>query len=63
MTDNLICGIDIGSSKIATVVGMDSAETDELKIIGFNTTVARGVRRGLVVDIKEATEAVESGGN
>ncbi|KKP61511.1 MAG: Cell division protein ftsA [Candidatus Roizmanbacteria bacterium GW2011_GWC2_34_23] len=59
MTDNLICGIDIGSSKIATVVGMDSAETDELKIIGFNTTVARGVRRGLVVDIKEATEAVE----
>ena len=41
MTDNLICGIDIGSSKIATVVGMDSAETDELKIIGFNTTLAK----------------------
>ena len=59
MTDNLICGIDIGSSKVATVVGMDSAETDELKIIGFNTTIAKGVRRGLVVDIKEATEAVE----
>jgi cell division protein FtsA len=59
MTDNLICGIDIGSSKIATVVGMSSSETDELKIIGFNTTTARGVRKGLVVDIKEATEAVE----
>lgn len=59
MTDNLICGIDIGSSKVATVVGMDSVETDELKIIGFNTTVAKGIRRGLVVDIKEATEAVE----
>jgi len=60
MTDNLICGIDIGSSKIATVVGMSSSETDELKIIGFNTTIARGVRKGLVVDIKEATEAVEA---
>lgn len=59
MTDNLICGIDIGSSKIATVVGMSSTDTDELKIIGFNTTKARGVRKGLVVDIKEATEAVE----
>ncbi|MEK7522609.1 MAG: cell division protein FtsA [Patescibacteria group bacterium] len=59
MTDNLICGIDIGSSKIATVVGMNSVETDELKIIGFNTTLAKGVRKGLVVDIKEATEAVE----
>lgn len=59
MTDNLICGIDIGSSKIATVVGMSSSDTDELKIIGFNTTTARGVRKGLVVDIKEATDAVE----
>lgn len=59
MTDNLICGIDIGSSKIATVVGMDPSETDELKIIGFNTTLSRGVRKGLVVDIKEATNAVE----
>ncbi|NDK10320.1 cell division protein FtsA [Candidatus Gracilibacteria bacterium] len=59
MVDTLICGIDIGSSKIATVVGMDSTETEELKIIGFNTTPARGVRKGLVVDIKEATKAVE----
>ncbi|PIP63428.1 cell division protein FtsA [Candidatus Roizmanbacteria bacterium CG_4_9_14_3_um_filter_33_18] len=59
MADNLICGIDIGSSKIATVVGVNSVETDELKIIGFNTTTARGVRKGLVVDIKEATGAVE----
>lgn len=59
MADNLICGVDIGSSKIATVVGMSSEEINELKIIGFNTTAARGVRKGLVVDIKEATEAVE----
>lgn len=59
MTDTLICGIDIGSSKIATVAGMHSSETNELKIIGFNTTDARGVRKGLVVDIKEATKAVE----
>ena len=59
MVDNLICGIDIGSSKIATVVGMASEEINELKIIGFNSTLARGVRKGLVVDIKEATEAVE----
>jgi cell division protein FtsA len=59
MTDTLICGIDIGSSKIATVVGMNTSETNELKIIGFNTTIARGVRKGLVVDIKEATNAVE----
>ena len=59
MADTLICGIDIGSSKIATIVGMKSDETSELKIIGFNTTVARGIRKGLIVDIKEVTEVVE----
>ncbi|MBI3366680.1 cell division protein FtsA, partial [Candidatus Roizmanbacteria bacterium] len=61
MTDTLICGIDIGSSKIATVVGVESSDGEELKIIGFNSTGSRGVRRGLIVDIKEVTDAVEEG--
>ncbi len=59
MSDKLICGIDIGSSKIATVVGTESAETQELRIIGFNTTVSRGVKKGLIVDIDEVIGAVE----
>lgn len=59
MSDTLICGLDIGSSKVATVVGIKSEETNELKIIGFNTTSARGIRKGLIVDIKEVTEVVE----
>ncbi len=59
MADKIVCGIDIGSSKIATVVGVESAEGQDLKIIGFNTTISRGVRKGLIVDIKEVTDAVE----
>lgn len=59
MSDKLIFGIDIGSSKVATVVGVNSEETNELKIIGFNTTPARGIRKGLIVDIKEVTDVVE----
>lgn len=59
MSDKLICGIDIGSSKIATVIGVESPESGEIKIIGFNTTVSKGVKKGLIVDIKEVTEAVE----
>jgi cell division protein FtsA len=59
MADQLIFGIDIGSSKIATMVGVKSEETGELKIIGFNTTPARGIRKGLIVDIKEVTDVVE----
>jgi len=59
MADKLICGIDIGSSKIATVVGVESPDGGEIKIIGFNTTPSRGVKKGLIVDIKEVTSAVE----
>jgi cell division protein FtsA len=59
MADKLICGIDIGSSKIATIVGIHSQEQNTVRIIGFNATPARGVRKGLVVDIDKVTEAVE----
>lgn len=59
MADQLIFGIDIGSSKVATVVGVNTEETNELKIIGFNTTPARGIRKGLIVDIREVTNVVE----
>lgn len=59
MADRLICGIDIGSSKIATVVGIESQEHDELRIIGFNTTASRGVKKGLIIDIEQVTHAIE----
>ncbi len=59
MSDKLICGIDIGSSKIATVVGIESQENEEVRIIGFNSTASRGVKKGLIVDIDQVTAAVE----
>ena len=59
MADELICGVDIGSSKIATIVGVKSEASPDLKIIGFNTTPSRGVRKGLIVDIGEVTASVE----
>ena len=58
MTDKIICGIDIGSSKIATVVAVSNQE-EELRIMGFNATRSRGVKKGLIVDIDEVTGAVE----
>jgi len=59
MNDKLISGIDIGSSKIATIVGIESEEHDELRIIGYNTTPSRGVKRGLIVDIDKVTAAID----
>lgn len=59
MADHLIAAIDIGSSKIATIVGVESKEDDELRIIGFNSTSSSGVKKGLVVDIDKVTKSVE----
>jgi len=59
MADQLLAAIDIGSSKIATIVGLQSKDSDEVRIIGFNSTPSRGVKKGLVVDIKKVTAAVE----
>ncbi|HRN71076.1 MAG TPA: cell division protein FtsA, partial [Candidatus Woesebacteria bacterium] len=59
MAENLICGIDIGSTKVATIVGLQSQETNEIRIIGFNSTPSRGVKKGLIVDIDQVTTSVE----
>jgi len=60
MKKQLICGIDIGTSKIATVVAFFDAQTDKApKIIGFATQPSLGIKRGLVIDIDKATEAIE----
>ncbi|GIW64851.1 MAG: cell division protein FtsA [Patescibacteria group bacterium] len=59
MPETIITALDIGSSKIATVVGVKTESSDEIKIIGFNTTSARGIKKGLIVDIKEVVDAVE----
>lgn len=59
MTDKIIAGIDIGSSKIATVVALSPKDNEEIRIIGFNTTLSRGVKKGLIVDIDQVTAAIE----
>jgi cell division protein FtsA len=60
MRKQLICGIDIGSSKIATLVVMCDEEVNELpKVIGFSSSSSSGIKKGLVVDIDKATEAID----
>lgn len=61
----LIAAIDIGSSKIATLLAQVREEDPEkLHIIGAASTISRGVRKGQIVNIEEAvaciTESVEA---
>lgn len=61
--DRIISAIDLGSSKIVTLIA-SVGEDDRINIIGVAATPSKGVKRGQVVDIEEAvdsiTESVES---
>lgn len=52
-----LVAMDIGTSKICTLVG-EADETGMLRILGVGVVPARGIRRGVVVNIAEATEAI-----
>src|SRR5687768_1972262 len=58
ITDNpLLVGLDVGTTKICALVG----ETDELgglRILGVGIEPARGMRKGVVVNVEEATHAI-----
>jgi cell division protein FtsA len=57
MKDTLLTAIDIGSSKITSVISTKDA-IGNLRILGFDTTPSRGVKKGLIVDIDEVTKAL-----
>ncbi len=59
MADSKIAvGIDIGSSKVSTVIGQ--IETDGINILGVSEVVSRGIRRGQIVDIEESAASINA---
>ena len=55
--DKVVCAIDVGSSKIATLVA-SIGEDGRINLIGVSATTSKGVRKNQVVDIEEAVEAI-----
>jgi cell division protein FtsA len=57
MDDLIVVGIDVGTSKICTLVGR--AESNEkIRILGSGIVPSAGLRKGSVVDLDAATQAV-----
>lgn len=57
---NFIVGIDIGTSKICTVIGQVNGEgTDSIEIIGYGVTESRGIRKGVIVDMTSTVEDIK----
>ncbi len=57
MKDKVIVGLDIGSSKISTLIATVTGD-GLINVIGDYQTESRGVRKGQIVDIEEASLAV-----
>jgi len=57
MRDNILAAIDVGSSKVCTLVAELTPESD-LRILGVGITPAQGVKKGMVDNIQEATAAI-----
>ena len=56
----VVASIDIGSSKIRTVVGIHENETEVPNIIGVGIAPSTGMRKGAVIDVEETINSASS---
>ena len=60
MASKVVAGIDIGSSKFATIIAQISPEEGKINVIGASSIPSVGVRKGQIVNIEEATTGIIS---
>ncbi|HEX2446222.1 MAG TPA: cell division protein FtsA [Vicinamibacterales bacterium] len=56
--ERYLVGLDVGTSKVAAVVG-EHTEAGGLDVIGMGLAEARGVRRGIIVNLEAAVESIK----
>ncbi|OGY09291.1 MAG: cell division protein FtsA [Candidatus Blackburnbacteria bacterium RIFCSPHIGHO2_01_FULL_43_15b] len=54
----VISGIDVGSSKVVSLIAQYDELEDKISVTGVGTVPSKGVRKGQIVDIDEAASAV-----
>ena len=58
LADDLIIGLDIGTTKVCAVIG-DFQKADSLNVIGVGLALTGdGVKKGTIVDIEKTTQAI-----
>lgn len=56
---NLLAAVDIGTTKIVTIVGQKN-DNGKLEILGMSKTPSKGVKRGVVLNIEETVNAIST---
>ncbi len=57
--EHLLAAVDIGTTKIVAIVGKQT-ENRKLEILGMNKTASKGVKRGVVLNIEETVNAINT---
>ena len=57
--NEVVAGIDIGSSKVCTILG-ELNKNNQLQILGVGTAECKGLKKGIVIDIDDAAQAIKS---
>lgn len=55
---DLVVGIDVGTTKIATIVG--EVRQDDVYVVGVGIEPSRGMKRGVVTDITQLSQAISA---
>jgi cell division protein FtsA len=55
---DIICGIDVGSSNIRSVIAQIISSEEKPRIIGVGVSVSVGVRKGVIVDLEETVKSI-----
>ena len=56
---NLIVGLDIGTSKVVSIVA-EVSEENNIEIIGLGSCRSRGLKKGVVVNIESTVQTIQS---
>ncbi|MEW6097221.1 MAG: cell division protein FtsA [bacterium] len=56
--EDIIVGLDIGTTKVCTVIG--EIDEDRVEIIGVGTSPSHGLRKGVVVNIDSTIKSIEN---
>ena len=59
---NVIVGLDIGTTKVCTVVGLQTGKSkdSDIEIIGVGTHPSNGLKKGSVVNIDKTVKSIKS---
>lgn len=57
-SEQLLVGLDIGTSKVATIVAVVDS-SGEIDIVGIGTSDCHGLKKGVVVDIESTVQSIQ----